>query len=77
MGFQLNLRRLRLAIVALPINRPDILLPRVADIESTMQLAKPGQVVTIGLDGRRIVRSADAAGTIMTSELSRLPIYRV
>jgi hypothetical protein len=77
MGFQLNLRRLRIAIVALPINRADILIARTADTLDTMRAVKPGQVVWIGLDGGRIVRSADDAGTILTEELSRLPIYKL
>jgi hypothetical protein len=76
LGFQLNLRRLRLAIVALPINRLDILIARSADILSSIQSAKLGQVLSIGLDGRRLVRSADSAGTIITDELPRLSPFR-
>jgi hypothetical protein len=77
MGFQLNLRLLRIAIVALPINRPDILLARNADTLNTMRAIKPGQVVWIGLDGSRIVRSADKAGVILSEELPRLPPYKL
>lgn len=77
MGFQLNLRRLRIAIVALPINRPDILVARVVDILDTIRNAKLGRVIAIGLDGRRLVRSADAAGTIMTEELPRLSAFKI
>jgi hypothetical protein len=77
MGFQLNLRLLRIAIVALPINRSDILLARNADTLATMRAIKPGQVVWVGLDGIRIVRSADNAGVISTEELPRLPPYKL
>ena len=77
MGFQLSFQRLRIAIVALPINRPDLLLKRLADILSTIRAAKSGQVVSIGLDGRRIVRSADAAGRIIVDELPQLPAFRL
>jgi hypothetical protein len=75
MGFQLNLRRLRLAIVALPINRPDILLARQTDILDTLRSAQRGQFISIGFDGRRIVRSADAAGAVKTDELPQLPPF--
>lgn len=77
MGFQLSFRRLRIAIVALPVNRPDVLLRRLADILNTIRAAESGQVVSIGFDGRRIVRRADAAGTIILGELPRLPPFRL
>ena len=70
-------RLLRIAIVALPINRPDILLARIADTLDTMRAVKPGQVVWIGLDGKRIVRCADNAGAILAEELPRLPTYKL
>ena len=60
MGFQLNLQRLRVAIIALPITRPDVLSSRAADIFDTICDAKAGEVVLIGLDGRRVIRSAGA-----------------
>ena len=71
MGFQLNLRRLRVAIVALPITRPDVLSSRAADIFDTIANAKAGEVVSIGLDGRRVVRSAGAPGSPRHSTNSR------
>jgi hypothetical protein len=77
MGFQLNLRNLRIAIIALPVNRADILIARIADVLDTMRNVKAGQAVWIGLDGRRIVRSADDAGTILNEELPRLPVYKL
>ena len=77
MGFQLSLPRLRLAIVALPINRPDILVARKADIFDTLLKASRGQVVSIGLDGRRLVRSAGANGGVITAELPQLGSFKV
>jgi hypothetical protein len=76
MGFQLNLQRLRIAIVALPITRPDVLTSRAADIFDKICGAKAGEVVLIGLDGRRVIRSAGARGTLVTRELARLPAFR-
>ena len=75
MGFQVNLRRLRLAILALPTNRRVILMPRVADIAATMTLVRAGQALTMGMDGRRFVRAADATGAVVTDDLPRLPPF--
>jgi hypothetical protein len=77
MGFQLNLQRLRIAIVALPITRPDVLTSRAADIFDTICNAKAGEVIWIGVDGRRVGRSAGPQGTLVTRELARLPAFRL
>lgn len=65
MADQQSLAGRNLAVVALPLNRRSVVMARVDDIADTIRLAKPGQHVSIGLDGTRTARSVVAGLTVM------------
>jgi hypothetical protein len=48
-----------------------------ADILDAIQLAVSGQAVSVNLSGRRLVREADALGTILTSEMPPVAAFRL
>ena len=54
--FQLNLLTMEIAIVTLPNNRRESLVPRSEDIADTLRRVLPGQCVAIQTDGVRTLR---------------------
>lgn len=62
---QQNLLRRSVAIVSLPLNKRSALMKRVDDFVDTIRRAKPGQHISIGLDGTRTAVMAAHSGTMV------------
>jgi hypothetical protein len=73
--FQMNLATMQIAIVTLPTNCRQSIVPGSEDIADTLRGALPGQHVAIELDGRRIVRSASSGGEIMVEAMAPVAAF--
>ena len=76
MADQQSLAGRTLAIVALPLNRRSSVMARVDDIADTIRRTKPGQHVSIGLDGTRKARSL-VGGRSVTEDLPNISPFAV
>ena len=69
MIFQLNIATLKIAIVTLPTNRRQSVVPRSEEIVSTVNSVLPGQHIAIKLSGGRTLRRSGPEGATFTDEM--------
>jgi hypothetical protein len=67
--FQLNIATLKIAVVTLPTNRRQSVVPRSEDIASTLRSVLPGQHISIELNGGRTLRWSGSEGAIFADEM--------
>ncbi|AMJ58922.1 hypothetical protein [Bosea sp. PAMC 26642] len=64
-GRQQNMLGRMIAVVAVPTNWRPLLMPRAADIAATIRLAKPGDHISIALNGSRRIDNRPVGGTTL------------